>query len=248
MIAGLPLIGTVERNRHRMNNDSVADLCGKAVELARQGDIEAADEALAEAARGCGLLQIPLVAFGEAGRVMVASAARELVRERIKRGLPIPRMSEGFDLDNPYAQWDKLHGHRPTVFISYSHSDKRQVASLTRLLKQHRIDVWVDNSEIKFGDSLLQKLGDAIDTVDLVLAVLSNSSIRSEWVRRELEIAINNEINQKRVSVIPILLDSSPLPSFLRGKVYVDFSTAYRRRVNRSRLVDSIKLHCKRNS
>ncbi len=132
---------------------------------------------------------------------------------------------------------------KPTVLLSYSHSDKPMVRALARFLWDSGIVPWMDEGELSYGDSLIERLRGAIDTVDLVLALLSESSVKSHWVKRELDIAMNREIEDRRITVIPILRDKTELPGFLKGKVYVDYTTPYRRRVNRHKLVNSIFEH-----
>lgn len=83
--------------------------------------------------------------------------------------------------------------------------------------------VWLDEAEIKVGDSLIQKIRDGIDRVDYFGVVLSLASTRSEWVSRELDLAMSLEIDGRRVRVLPILLEECELPSFLLGKLYADF-------------------------
>jgi hypothetical protein len=68
--------------------------------------------------------------------------------------------------------------------------------------------------------------------------VLSPNSVASRWVKEELELALNNQIQQAQVSVISILFRECALPGFLKGKEYVDFSAWSRSRKNDHR-VDS---------
>jgi hypothetical protein len=110
-------------------------------------------------------------------------------------------------------------------------------------LKRKGISVWLDEAEIRFGDSLVQKLRDAIDRVDLVLAFLSRHSINSAWVQRELEIATTQEIANRRVKVIPVVLGRVALPGFLEGKLWADFSSDELIRKNMRRLIESVHAH-----
>jgi len=41
-------------------------------------------------------------------------------------------------------------------------------------------------------------------------------------VKKEVDIAMNQEIEGRRVKVVPILLDAVDLPGFLKGKLYGD--------------------------
>src|SRR5262249_47056293 len=64
-----------------------------------------------------------------------------------------------------------------------------------------------------------------IDSVEYVAAIISKSAVESEWVKKELDLASNKEIETKQVVVLPILLDSTvSLPGFLKGKKYADFT------------------------
>ena len=131
----------------------------------------------------------------------------------------------------------------PSVFLSHSHADKRKVRWIADKLTNAGIRVWIDEAEINHGDSLIEKLSSALNSVDLVLAFLSESSIESEWVKKELEIAMNHEIKRRRVTTVPVLLDPVALPQFLYGKLYADFTTAHRKRTGLPKLIESIYDH-----
>ena len=110
-----------------------------------------------------------------------------------------------------------------SVFISYSHKDKPFAKRLAADLRDAGHTVWIDETEIFVGDSLIEKIRDAIDNVDFIAAIVSLTSIDSQWVKKELDLASNREIDEKRVVVLPILLDDVELPGFLKGKYYADF-------------------------
>lgn len=86
------------------------------------------------------------------------------------------------------------------------------------------ITIWIDEAEINIGDSLIGKIRDGLDSVDYVAVVLSKASIKSEWVKKEIEIASNREIEEKKVLVLPLVIENVELPGFLKGKFYGDFS------------------------
>jgi len=108
--------------------------------------------------------------------------------------------------------------------MSHSHADKPFARRLTADLRAAGHDVWIDEAEINIGDSLIEKIREGLDSVDFVVAVLSSASIESTWVTRELDIASNREIDEKRVVVLPVLREKVALPGFLRGKFYGDFT------------------------
>lgn len=111
------------------------------------------------------------------------------------------------------------------VFLSHSHQDKPFVRKLAAELRHHGHIVWIDEAEILIGDSLIRKIEEGLDKVDYVIAVISESSVASEWVRKELDAAMNKEIGAKKIVVLPVLLQDVQLPPFLAGKRYADFRT-----------------------
>lgn len=111
-----------------------------------------------------------------------------------------------------------------SIFLSHSSKDKDFVRSLAEDLTSAGVQVWLDEAELHVGDSLVDKIGRAVNEMDYLGVVLSQSSISSEWVRREVEIALNHEIRGKQVKVLPILKEPCDIPPFLIGKVYADFS------------------------
>jgi len=111
-----------------------------------------------------------------------------------------------------------------SVFLSHSHADKPFARRLAADLRLAGHIVWIDEAEIEIGDSLIEKIRGGLDKVDYVAAILSSASIESEWVNRELDIASNREIDEKRVVVLPLLLEKVALPGFLKGKFYGDFT------------------------
>lgn len=111
------------------------------------------------------------------------------------------------------------------VFISYSHDDSNFALRLENALKARSIDVWIDSQEILPGDSLIKKIREGIDSSQYVCALISGTSIISPWVQNELDIAMTQQIENRKVKVIPLVLEENlTLPSFLVGKLYVDFS------------------------
>jgi TIR domain len=48
------------------------------------------------------------------------------------------------------------------IFLSHNHNDKPFVRELASYLRRYGIEVWVDEAEIKIGDSLIEKVGQGI--------------------------------------------------------------------------------------
>jgi hypothetical protein len=111
-----------------------------------------------------------------------------------------------------------------SIFLSHSSKDKVFTEDLAGRLRVHGIEVWLDDMDLDIGDSLVQRIGDAIEAADYVGVVISGSSVQSAWVKHELQLAYSREIESERVVVLPILIEACKLPSYMRGKKYADFT------------------------
>lgn len=111
-----------------------------------------------------------------------------------------------------------------SIFLSHSWSDKVFARKLAKRLGQEGVTVWIDEAQINIGDSLIQKISEGIEYADYVAAVISAKSVQSEWVQKELRLAMTKEIKGKKIVVLPLLVEHCDLPSFLKDKVYADFT------------------------
>jgi hypothetical protein len=111
-----------------------------------------------------------------------------------------------------------------SIFLSHTWSDKAFVRQLAADLSSLGVRVWVDEAEIRLGDSLIERIRAGIDASDFLAVVLSPESVQSPWVQREIDVAMNQEIEGKRVKVLPLLHRDCELPGFLKGKLYADFT------------------------
>jgi hypothetical protein len=114
-----------------------------------------------------------------------------------------------------------------SVFISYSHSDRAFVDRLASTLVARKINVWLDRWEILVGDSLIQKVEAGLEECAALLVVLSKTSVESEWCRKELSAGLIRELDERKVVVLPVLIEDCKIPLFLRDKFYADFRTGF---------------------
>ncbi len=114
------------------------------------------------------------------------------------------------------------------VFISHNHQDKTFVRRLGADLAANGVRPWIDEAEMNIGDSLISKIGTAIDEMDYFAVILSPRSVASAWVEHELEQALANQLATRQIRVLPVLLEECQIPGFLKGKVYADFTKSAR--------------------
>ncbi len=94
------------------------------------------------------------------------------------------------------------------IFISYSRQDSDFVDKVYARLKQEGANVWLDRHDMVAGP-LQKQVFQGIRLNDVVLLVLSESSIKSDWVENELDMARCKEKEQSRDVLCPIALDDS---------------------------------------
>ena len=111
----------------------------------------------------------------------------------------------------------------PGVFLSHNTADKGFSWKLGKSLQEYGIQVWIDEAEIKVGESLIRKISEGIEEMEYLAVILTPSSVSSGWVQKELELAITSEITGKQLKVLPVLYKDCDIPFFLRDKLYVDF-------------------------
>jgi hypothetical protein len=113
------------------------------------------------------------------------------------------------------------------AFISYSHSDSEFTDRLSKSLMEKGQDVFYDKWDIQPGDSIVEKIFDVgLSECSAFLIVLSSNSIKSPWVKEELNTATLRRI-EKLTKVIPILIDSIDIPLSLRTLRWVDMRTNF---------------------
>lgn len=90
------------------------------------------------------------------------------------------------------------------VFISYNHNDKPTVLQIEDFLKKQNIEV-VRDEEAMHGGQKIEEFINAIKDVDCVLAVISNKSLHSAWVSKE----IITTLEKSNKYFLPCYLDQS---------------------------------------
>lgn len=113
------------------------------------------------------------------------------------------------------------------VFLSHSSKDKPIVRLFAHDLKNAGCIPWLDEVELKIGDSLIKKISDAITDATYVIAFLSEYSVESSWVQHELETAMTESIYENRIIILPVLLPGITyrmIPSYLRKMLYCDLT------------------------
>lgn len=114
------------------------------------------------------------------------------------------------------------------VFICHSSEDKAFSRKLAIALAGSGFKVWIDEAEIRVGDSLIEKIERGVTEATHLVAVISNAALGSRWCQEELRMALARQIGGKNITVLPVVIEDCDLPGFLQGKKYADFRSLRR--------------------
>lgn len=129
---------------------------------------------------------------------------------------------------------------KKSVFLSHNENDKPFARRLGADLESHGIKVWIDEAEIKIGDSLIEKISDGLREIDYVAVILSLNSVKSKWVQEEINIAMYRQISNKTIKILPILYQKCEQPIFLEGRKYCDFLDVNKYQESLKELIEDI--------
>lgn len=116
---------------------------------------------------------------------------------------------------------------RPRVFLSYTSVDKEFADRLTKNLRERNVEVWAADEQIQAGDSISQKIKEGLTSSQWVIFLVSEDSMKSTYINRELELALDEEKGRERPFIIPVLIKGDQIPDPLKDKAYADFRSSY---------------------
>jgi TIR domain len=112
------------------------------------------------------------------------------------------------------------------VFVCHASDDKAAVARpLYSHLTGRGISCWIDEAEIAWGESIIEKIQEGLSRARYVIVVLSPQLLQKNWAQKELRSALALEIESDRNVVLPLIVGDAlsvlaSLP-FLREKRYI---------------------------
>jgi uncharacterized protein YjbI with pentapeptide repeats len=93
-----------------------------------------------------------------------------------------------------------------SCFISYSAKDDEFVRFLHRRMRDEHLRVWFAPEDIQGGKKLHEQIEAAIRVYDKLLIVLSEASLKSEWVMTEIRRARKHERQSGKRKLFPVRL------------------------------------------
>lgn len=114
------------------------------------------------------------------------------------------------------------------IFLCHSSVDKPFVRTVANDLALAGHNIWLDEFEIKVGDSIVQKISDATESIEFLALFVSTNSVNSPWVQREWHSVAMRSISKGKINILPIVIEEVELPPLLSDIKYADFKNSYR--------------------
>lgn len=96
---------------------------------------------------------------------------------------------------------------KQSIFVSYAHKDKARVKPIVRKLSELGFNTWLDIQSIRGGEFWSVEIAQAISKCNFFILFISKFSMKSDFVRREVDLAL-----RKKRKIIPVRLDDTDIP------------------------------------
>ncbi|MFF9210938.1 MULTISPECIES: toll/interleukin-1 receptor domain-containing protein [unclassified Streptomyces] len=114
------------------------------------------------------------------------------------------------------------------IFISHCSADKSFIRSrIVAPLERAGYETWLDEKELIPGDPLPRRVSEGIRGAKVLIVVFSASSVESDWLKYELNVAVDLMIKGS-LRLIPVVIDQVQMPSELESLLYADMRKGVR--------------------
>lgn len=114
---------------------------------------------------------------------------------------------------------DRLN--KPRVFLSHCKTDKSFIDKVADDLRKCQIDTWLDEVDIRHGKPWLDSIFQGgIPTCDSVLVYLTEDSIKSSMVKKEIDASIIQQLADNKIGFLPYVKEEE-----LRASLRSDLQT-----------------------
>jgi len=131
-------------------------------------------------------------------------ASKGNISERFLRGAGVPENLITFMRSLTGQAFDFY-----SCFISYSSKDHQFAERLHSDLQSKGVRCWFAPEDLIIGAKLRPSFDEAIRLHDKLMVLLSEESVKSSWVEKEVETAFEHERQQDRIVLFPLRLDDA---------------------------------------
>lgn len=118
--------------------------------------------------------------------------------------------------------FEKMSFPEVRLFICHASEDKKFAHELASYLINTGAEVWLDQWEIRVGDSIVEKINSALTAASHLVLILSSHSVKKPWVKREFSSALMRQLASNSIKVIPVRIDDCEVPIILSDVRYAD--------------------------
>lgn len=122
---------------------------------------------------------------------------------------------------------DPQENSDPRIFLSYSTADKEIADKIANGIKILDFSIWYSDWALKPGDSIVEKINEALSQSDTLIVLLSNTSVNSLWVKREMNTVLMSKLSGQNVKLIPVVIEKCTIPPLLQDTLHIDMSNDF---------------------
>lgn len=120
---------------------------------------------------------------------------------------------------------DSATQQQRSVYLAHASEDKPVAKPIAEGLVERGIDVWYDNWEIGYGDSLRRKMEQGLDGCTHFVVLLTETSIAKAWVNEEIDAGLTMAVEEKAKLIgLRHQLALDRLSPFLRTRLTPEFT------------------------
>ncbi|MBM3127974.1 MAG: TIR domain-containing protein [Chloroflexi bacterium] len=115
-------------------------------------------------------------------------------------------------------------------FITHSWKDIEFARRLFKDLKAHGVEGWMDDTAVRGGERMAEKINEGLEGCDIYLPIFSPAALESLWCWEEINAAIalaNRAGRARKLTIIPIIALKCEIPALLSARLYFDFVERY---------------------
>lgn len=105
---------------------------------------------------------------------------------------------------------DVNYKNKPRVFLSHSKADAEFIERAANDFRRCQIEPWLDTEEIRHGKPWLSEIFESgIPTCDCLLVYLTENSINSAMVKREMDAGFIQKLKDQQVALLPYVSNAT---------------------------------------
>src|SRR5882724_11347482 len=120
-------------------------------------------------------------------------------------------------------RWRMADDFTYDVFLSHSSEDRAAVRSVAERLRADGLRVWLDDWQIRPGDSIPAKIEDGLEHSRVLVLCMSAQAFGSDWALLEAStFRFRDPLNKERF-FIPLRIDESPVKGSLAQFLFINW-------------------------